>query len=121
MLHALTLAHDWLALPVDARHRARAHADRRVARLDRILAYFYNSAAWTRTPQRGSLAAFARYSLWLRLYVYSLNADSSYWRYQVMREFVTPADWQVVRLPDSLFRLYPLVRPAGWLVRRSKR
>lgn len=121
ILHALLLAHDWLAVAVDERLLARARADRHVRRLDRILAHFYAGPAWHRMPRRGSLAALPRYTLWLRLYTYSLKADWRYWRYQVMREFVTPADWQLVRLPDRLFWLFSVIRPIGWLVRRWQR
>jgi hypothetical protein len=118
MLHAVMLAHDWLGLPVEEPQLARARADRRVAHLHRILTHFYAGAAWYRTPERGSFAGFLRYSLWLRLYNYSLKRDWRYWRHQAMRELISPADWEVVRLPDWLFWLFPLVRPIGWLVRR---
>jgi hypothetical protein len=121
MLHALTLAHDWLAVPADEQRLSRARADRRVARLDRILAHFYAGSAWYRTPPQASFAAFLRYSLWLRLYTYSLKAEWRYWGHQSLREFVTPADWDAVRLPDSLFWLFPLVRPIGWVIRRWRR
>lgn len=117
MLHALTLAHDWLGLPVAEFHLARARVDRHVKRLDRILGHLYSPAAWHRTPPRGSLAGLLRYSLWLRLYTYSLKPQCRYWWHQAMREFVTPADWQTVRLPDRLFWLFPVVRPVGWLLR----
>jgi hypothetical protein len=118
MLHALVLAHDWLGLPVDEPCLARARVDRRVAHLHRILTHFYAGPAWYQTPRRGSFAGFLRYSLWLRLYNYSLKRDWRYRRHQALRELITPADWEVVRLPDRLFWLFPLLRPIGWLVRR---
>ena len=118
MLHAVMLAHDWLGLAVDEHHLARARADRRVMHLHRFLIHFYTGAAWYRTPQRGSFAGFLRYSLWLRFYTYSLKAEWRYLRHQALREFITPADWDAIRLPDSLFWLFPLIRPIGWLVRR---
>jgi hypothetical protein len=121
MLHALVLAHDWLALPVDDHHLARARAKRSVARLDRILAHFYAGAAWNQTPPPGTFAARLRYSLWLRLYTYSLKPDLRYRTRQIMREFVSPADWDAIPLPDRLFWLFPLLRPIGWLVRRARR
>jgi hypothetical protein len=121
MLHALMLVHDLLAVPTEEHHRAQARGERRVARLDRILSHFYTGSAWYQLPPRASFAAFLRYSLWLRLYTYSLKAQWRYWVHQAMREFVTPADWDAVRLPDSLFWLFPLVRPIGWLVRRWRR
>ena len=118
MLHALMLAHDWLGAPVGAQHLDQARADRRVRHLHRILSHFYAGALWCRTPPRASLAGFLRYSLWLRCYAYSLKPEWAYWRHQAMREFVTPADWQTLRLPDRLFWVFPLIRPIGWLVRR---
>jgi hypothetical protein len=120
MLHALMLAHDWLGLPVAARHLARARASAAVRRLDRILAHLYAGAAWHVMPSRGTLASLARYGLWQRLYRISLKAD---WRYrldQARREWFTPADWDTLRLPDALFVLYPVVRPFAWLVRRLR-
>jgi hypothetical protein len=121
MRHALILAHDWLGLPVAEGRLAEARADRHVRRLDRILGHFYVGDAWHRTPPRGSLAGMLRYSLWLRLYAYSLKADWRYRRHQAMREFIVPADWQAMRLPDRLFWLFPLVRPVGWLLRWRRR
>ena len=50
----------------------------------------------------------------------ALKAEWRYWRHQALREFITPADWHAVRLPDRLFWLFPLVRPIGWLVRRRR-
>ncbi len=120
MLHAVMLAHDWLGLPVAEPHLARARADRHVARLHRILSHLYTGAEWYRTPPRDSIAGFVRYSLWLRFYNYALKAEWRYWRHQVMREFITPADWDAVRLPDRLFWLFPLIRPIGWLLRRRR-
>ena len=118
MLHAVTLAHDWLGLPVDNDALARARADRRVRRLDRILAHSYAGEAWHLTPRRGSLAALLRYSLWQRLYRLSIKPV---WRYRLRllrRELMSPADWAAIPLPSQLFWLYPLIRPFGWLVRR---
>ncbi len=63
MLHAVMLAHDWLGLPLGEDILARARADRRVGRLDRILAHSYAGEAWHIMPRRGSLAALLRYSL----------------------------------------------------------
>ena len=123
MLHALTLAHDWLGLPIDEAQLARARADRHVAHLDSILAHFYTGNAWYQSPQRGSFPGLLRYSLWLRLYTYLIKPDWRYWGYQTRREFITPADWEVLHLPDSFFWAFPLVRPVGWLMRHisSKR
>lgn len=120
MLHALSLAHDWLGLCVDEQELARARANLRVARLNRTLAHFYAADAWYQSPERGSPAGLLRYSLWLRLYTYQIKTGWNYWRHQARREFVTPADWDVLHLPDSFFWSYPLVRPVGWLMRQAK-
>jgi Uncharacterised nucleotidyltransferase len=121
MLHALMLAHDWLGLPVDQCHLARAQADAQVSRLDRILSHLYAGSAWHEMPASGSLQAITRYSLWQRLYRVLLKPDWRYRTRQIMREFFSPADFDTVHLPDALFFLYPVVRPVGWLARRWQR
>ena len=68
-------------------------------------------------PPRRSPGGFLRYSVALRLYVYLLKPGWQYWKNQALREWVTPADWQALRLPDRLFWAYVLVRPFGWLIR----
>jgi hypothetical protein len=35
--------------------------------------------------------------------------------------FLRPEDWEVIRLPDSLFPLYYFLRPFSWLIRRLRR
>jgi Uncharacterised nucleotidyltransferase len=120
MRHALSLAHHWLGLSIDEQELARARANVHVARLNRALAHFYGADAWYQLPERGSLAGLLRYSLWLRLYTYQIKTGWNYWRHQTRREFVTPADWEVLRLPDSFFWAFPLVRPVGWLMRQTK-
>jgi Uncharacterised nucleotidyltransferase len=121
MLHAVMLAHDWLGLAVADRHLARARASAPVMRLDRILSHLYAGTAWHEMPRRGSWKGLTRYSLWQRRYRLALKSDWRYRSSQAMRECFTPADYDTVRLPDSLFRLYPLVRPVGWLMRRWQR
>lgn len=121
MLHATMLAHDWLGLEIADHHLASARTSAAVRRLHRILTRLYAGEAWHRMPRRGSLAGFARYSLWQRLYRLALKSDWRYRASQARREWFTPADFTTVRLPDALFFLYPLVRPLGWLVRRWQR
>jgi hypothetical protein len=121
MLHAVVLADRWLGLPATERHIARARTSAQVRRLDRILAHLYTGEAWHESPRRGSWRGLARYSLWARLYRLSLKSDWRYRSTQAMREWFTPADWATLRLPDGLFRLYPFVRPAAWLLRRWRR
>ena len=98
---------------------ARAREDRRVARLDRLLAHSYAGAAWCLMPPRGSRSALLRYSLWLRLFRLCVKPE---WRYRLRRmrrDLVSPADWVRLPLPDRLFWLYPLIRPFGWMLRRG--
>jgi hypothetical protein len=47
--------------------------------------------------------------------------DFRYWRSQLARDLVSPADWDMLPLPERLFWLYPLLRPFGWLFRRPDR
>jgi hypothetical protein len=116
--HALILAHDWLGLPVAERELAKARADTRVRRLDRILAHFYAGSAWHQMPSRASRRGLMRYSVRARFYRFSLRTDFHYWMSEAKREWFMPNDWGLVRLPDRLSFLYPVIRPAGWLVRR---
>jgi hypothetical protein len=118
--HALLLAHDWLGLPLDAATITRARSDPGVRRLARLLTHAYANGAWSRRPLPGSSAAFARYSLWQRLYRLSLKPGWHHRLRQLHRELTAPGDWAAWRLPDSLFWLYPALRPFGWLRRRIK-
>jgi hypothetical protein len=47
-----------------------------------------------------------------------LKPDPRYVANQMAREWFTPADWNTLRLPEALFFLYPVLRPAGWIVRQ---
>ena len=118
LLHAVLLAHDWLGLPVPAAMLTRARADRRVARLDRILAHSYSGELWHAMPAPSSFDALLRYSLWQRLYRLSIKPVWRYRLHLLRRELVSPADWAALPLPDRLAWLYPLIRPFGWLLRR---
>jgi hypothetical protein len=119
MLQAVTLAHEWLGLPASEPVLAAARTDRRVARLNRILAHSYEGESWHATPRRGSSAALLRYSLWQRLYRLSIKPAWPY-RWRLLRhELLSPADWAALPLPDRLSWLYPFIRPFGWLIRRS--
>jgi hypothetical protein len=118
MLHAVMLAHEWLGVTVEPSHLARARTSAQVWWLDRILAHLYADSAWYEMPAPGSFKAIMRYSLWQRLYRLSLKSDWRCMRRQILRECFSPVDFETVNLPDSLFFLYPLVRPMGWLVRR---
>lgn len=120
MLHAILLAHEWLGCSVDQRQIADACQSRDVARFNSILARSYGPSTWFRSPRRGSTAGFARYSIWLRRYVYSLKPSWRYRASQLARELIAPADWDTFGLPRPLSWAYPLLRPAGWIVRRLR-
>jgi hypothetical protein len=120
MLHAVMRSHDWLGLPVAERHLARARASKQVARLDRILAHLYAGEAWHEMPSRHSWKEKLRYSVWQRFYRFSLKSDWRYRANQFMCEWFSPADWDTLRLPHTMFWLYPAVRPLGWLMRRRQ-
>ena len=120
MLAALLLAHRWLGLALADPVLAAAEESRAARWLNYLLAPSYSAAAWYRTPKRGSWAGFLRYSLALRLYVYLLKSQWSYWKHQLLREFITPADWPLLPIPDRLFWLFPLLRPLCWLIRQGQ-
>jgi hypothetical protein len=72
-------------------------------------------------PPPGSFAELVRYALWQRLYRLSLRRGWRYGARFVAQEWVSPRDWAIVRVPDSLFWLYAALRPFGWIVRRWPR
>jgi hypothetical protein len=118
MLHAMVLSHGLFGLKISARDLAQAASCRQVRRLDRILAHFFAGAAWVRIPPRHSWKGQWRTSWWLRRYRFALKSDGRYWRSEMVRDWLSPVDWETIPLPDSLFWLYPLLRPVGWLKRR---
>jgi hypothetical protein len=121
MLHAVLVAHKWLGLDVTAEQLAVAKKCRRVARLNAILARSYSSQNWYRSPSRGSLEGFLRYSLSVRCFVFLLKPGWQYRKALLARELIAPADWDTFALPRSLGWAYPLFRPFGWIVRRLTR
>lgn len=120
MLHAMVLAHDCLGMKMEERHLALAASCRQVRRLDRIHARFFDVSTWLQTPPRHSWKGRWRRSWWLRLYRFAFKSEWRYWRGEMARDLVSPADWELIKLPDALFWLYPLIRPVGWLVRRRR-
>ena len=79
MLHAILLAHRWLGLSVTESELARAKNCRKVARLEALLARSYGAKTWYRSPARGSIEGFLRYSFWLRCFAFSLTPG---WQYR---------------------------------------
>lgn len=120
MLHAMVLAHDLFGLKIKERDLAQAASCRQVRRLDRILAHFFAGSALLRAPLRHSWKERWRTSWWLRRYRFALKSDWRYWRSEMVRDWLSPVDWETIRLPDALFWLYPIIRPVGWLLRRRR-
>ena len=84
--------------------------------LDKLLA----DSVSLNPPQPGTLRWRYRYSVLMRLYRLAVMPNWAYWKQEMLREWVSPADWHLVRLPTSLFWLYPIIRPVGWLLRSLK-
>lgn len=117
-LHALSLAHDWLGAPIESRLIAPYRGCAQIRRREWLLGRLYSATDWYKMPPQGTLKRILRDSLWERLYRFSLKSDWRYRRSQLKREWFSPADRDVVPLPQSLSWLYPFVRPWGWLIRR---
>jgi hypothetical protein len=119
MLHSLALSGVWFAAPVPEKFLPRAVATRQGRLLDRIVtALFISSLQSGVTP---TWVDRCRKTWLMRWYTLAAKIDRRYWRIQLAREFVSPADWQKLRLPDRLFWLYWACRPFGWLVRLAMR
>jgi hypothetical protein len=108
MLHTLALAHVWLGTPVPKDLLRDAGSTRQGRALNRVLAALFSGTFFARdaTDTRGSLAqhlAAARMHL-SREIGFSLLAN------QLARDLVSPADWDMLQLPEWLFWLYPLLR-----------
>jgi hypothetical protein len=121
MLHAMSLAHRWLGMPVAPHDLRLASATRQGMRLNRILARLFGGKAWCRIPPVDTWQGWWRNPGWLRLYRWSLKSGWRYWRSELIQELVSPADFDAVRLPRWLFWIYPLYRPFGSLLRRYRR
>jgi putative nucleotidyltransferase-like protein len=117
-LHALLLAHAWLGLPVEDRLLAVCRNSAQIRRREWLIGRLYSPTDWYGPAPKGSWKRLLRYSLWERLYRFSLKSDWRYRTSQLQREWFSAADRDAVPLPEALSWLYPLVRPWGWLVRR---
>jgi hypothetical protein len=118
MLHGLALSHLWLGTAVPAGDLRAAHATRQGRALDRVLTVLFSRSFLRGAPRT---RAQRWRNIWLlRLYTYLAKLDRRYWQRQVCRDLISPADWDMVQLPDRLFWLYPLLRPFGWLLRRPR-
>jgi Uncharacterised nucleotidyltransferase len=116
MLHGLALSYAWLGTAVPQEYLQAARATRQGRALDRVLAVLFSRSFLRGAPRT---RAQRWRNIWLlRLYTYLAKLDRRYWRRQVSRDLISPADWDMVQLPDRLFWLYPLLRPFGWLFRR---
>ncbi len=117
-LHALLLAQEWLGLPIESRYLAHSRDGAHIKRRKWLLGRLYSAADWHDLAPDGSWKRVLRCSLWERLYRFSLKSDWRYRASQMQRDWLSPADWDAVPLPEALSWLYPLVRPWGWLIRR---
>jgi len=120
MLQAVALAHRMIGLPVDNEDLTLAAESPAVARLDVLLARFFAGSLFSTAPAPNSWAWRKRYSVWLRLYRFALKNGRRYRTIEIARGWISPADRSALRLPPVLSALYPVLRPAGWLVRRWK-
>ena len=120
MLHAMVWAHDLFGLKIKERDLTQAASYRQVRRLDRILSHYFAGAALLRAPTRNSWKGRWRFSWWRRRYRFALKSDWRYWRSEMVRDWLSPVDWDTIRFPDGLFWLYPIIRPVGWLLRRRR-
>jgi hypothetical protein len=119
MLHTLALAHIWLGTPVPKDLLRDAGSTRQGRALNRVLAALFSGTFLRATPRT---RADRWRNIWLlRAYTYLAKLDFRYWRSQLARDLVSPADWGMLQLPERLFWLYPLLRPFGWLFRRPDR
>lgn len=116
-LHALSLAHHWLGLPIEDHLLARWRHSGKIRRREWLMRRLYSPTNWYGAAPNGFWNRAMRYSLWERLYRFSLKADWRYRASQLRREWFSPADRDAVPLPDALSWLYPLLRPWGWLIR----
>ena len=119
MLHALALSYVWLGTPVPQDLLRAAGSTHQGRALNRVLAALFSGTFLQGTPRtRGERWR----NIWLlRAYTYLAKLDFGYWRSQLARDLVSPADWDMLPLPERLFWLYPLLRPFGWLLRRPDR
>jgi hypothetical protein len=119
MMQAAALAHRTIGLPVSNEDLTRAAENSEVARLDFLLLRFFAGSVFSTAPAPYSWAWRKRYSFWLRLYRLALKNGRRYRTIEIARAWISPADRSALRLPPALSALYPVLRPVGWLVRRS--
>ncbi len=120
VLHAMTLASDWLGSPMPDELHVLSRRSRRVRYLGFLSRRFFAGARWLESAPPSSAKRFVRFSVWLRLYRYGIKPDWRYWRAEVAGELVSTEDHKAFRFPDRLHFLYVIIRPAGWLIRRLK-
>lgn len=119
--HTLIVLREWLNFPAAQDAAVVRRGDLRARCLDYLLSKFYAGSAWYRTPPPNSWNGFLRVSVWHRVYVLLLKPGPRYVLGQLKRDLIVPADWDLIRLPDSLSFGYLALRPFGWLIRRLRR
>ena len=118
VLHALALGREWLGLPVEDARLAAFGNSPQGRRLAWLLRRLYSPRDWYAVPAAGSWKRALRDSLWERLYRFALKSDWRYRTNELKKDWFSPADREIVPLPEEMSWLYPLVRPWGWLLRR---
>lgn len=93
-------------------------ADRRAAKwAGRFVRQMVAGGVWAKDFRSGIAVRYGR-EIKVRMYQYGMKGSwRSLWS-QIKLDMQYPIDWAVLRLPDRLTFLYPLIRPAGWLIRR---
>lgn len=111
---ALALAHAVLGVP----EAAPPSAD--TAAAHRFLSDFFAGSMGLRPPERGTWVWFKR-EMRRRRYLYSLKPN---WRHkwqELQAELSNPVDLDVLPLGPRWVKLYPVLRPLGWVRRNFSR
>ncbi|MCW3846650.1 nucleotidyltransferase family protein [Sphingomonas sp. LB-2] len=121
MLHVCWALHHWLARPVpgDLLARAAWRIDTRLINL--FAARFHGGRYWYEDAPRHSLSRFLAGSLWSRGITYAMRPSARFWRRQLAWDLDSPHDRALFGLSPRAAWLYPLLRPAGWIIRRLRR
>jgi hypothetical protein len=120
MLHSLCCVHRWLGVPVPGEHLRTAEASRHVRALKSTLNEI--SIREFQLPRSEDTVSKHMQRWRIMRYSYLFKIDFEYWSRKLSREFASPpTDWRLLRLPDKLFWLYRVLRPALWAYRLARR
>ena len=113
---ALALADILLGAPEGAPPPAPAEA----AWARRSIERFFIQTDWRPHPRRGTWT-WLRFEFRRRLEVYTMKDGRRHIVEELTADLTNPIDRTVIRLPERLHWLYPLLRPIGWLIRNRRR